>query len=553
MPRFEHWYKNAVIYELDVKTYQDSNGDGVGDFQGVIQRLSHISGLGVTCIWLQPFYPSPLRDDGYDVADYYAVDPRLGTLGDFVEFMHAAETHGIRVLADLVVNHCSSDHPWFHEARRCPDSPRRDWFIWSAEEPEDKTSGIVFPGVQQTVWTFDEQAGAYYHHQFYSHEPDLNIAHPAVREEIVRIIGFWLRLGLSGFRLDAAPFLLERQRNLPEQREDAYSFLREFRQQLSWRRGDAVFLAEANVPNQEALDYFEADVQIHMLFNFPVNQNLFLALARGSAAPLAKALQEMPDLPRLGQWANFLRNHDELDLGRLTDSERNEVYAAFAPDAGMRLYDRGIRRRIASMFGGDVRRLKLAHSLVLTLPGTPVLRYGDEIGMGDDLSLQERLAVRTPMQWSDEANGGFSRAPAEKLFRLAIVEGPFGYPLVNVAAQQNDPESFLNWLERAIRVRKELPQFGCGEMDLLETSDESVLAHRLRTSGGAVIALHNFSDRPIANAARLPMGEGETVHELLGPRDDSPIRGDDPLDLGPYGCRWFRTRQPDRRLESRGG
>jgi maltose alpha-D-glucosyltransferase/alpha-amylase len=264
------WYKSAIIYELDVKTFQDSDGDGIGDFRGLIERLPHIAGLGATCLWLQPFYPSPLRDDGYDVSDYYAIDPRLGTFGDFVDFMHEAEKHGLRVLADLVVNHSSTDHPWFRDARKSRDSKYRDFYIWSDKKPKDMTSGIVFPGVQEAVWTYDEAAAAWYHHQFYEHEPDLNIANPAVREEIGRIIGFWLQLGLSGFRLDAAPFLLERQRDLPHHATEPYAFLREFRQCLSWKRGDAVFLAEANVPPHEALDYLEADVQVHMMFNFPV-------------------------------------------------------------------------------------------------------------------------------------------------------------------------------------------------------------------------------------------------------------------------------------------
>jgi maltose alpha-D-glucosyltransferase/alpha-amylase len=534
------WYKQAIVYAVDVKTFQDGNGDGIGDFPGLTSRLSHIAGLGATCLWLQPFYPSPLRDDGYDVADYYAIDPRLGTFGDFAEFLQAAENHGLKVIADLVVNHSSSDHPWFQKARRSPDSPWRDWYIWSQEKPADTTSGMIFPGVQQAVWTFDEEANAWYHHHFYHHEPDLNIANPAVREEITRIIGFWLRVGLSGFRLDAAPFLLERQRELPEYRNDVYAFIREFRQTLSWQKGHAVFLAEANVPPEEAIDYFEAGVQIHMMFNFPVNQNLFLALARQSSAPLEQALRELPQLPAMGQWANFLRNHDELDLGRLSDDDRQSVYRNFAPDAEMRLYDRGIRRRLASMLGGDVRRIQLAHSLLLTLPGTPVLRYGDEIGMGDDLRLPERLGVRTPMQWSNESNAGFSTADAKKLIRPAISGGEFGYETLNVAAQQRHSESLLNWIERAIRVRKECPEFGLGRMELLKSDSDAVLAYRYDYERGAVLAIHNLSEKPTQEALRLELQDGEQWIELLGSREGTAVEGGSSIDLNPYGFRWLR-------------
>ena len=487
------WYKDAVIYELDVETYQDSNGDGVGDFQGLIRRLPHIAGLGVTCIWLQPFYPSPNKDDGYDVSDYYAVDPRLGTLGDFVTFMRQARERGIRVIADLVVNHTSDQHPWFLASRADKKSPYRDFYIWSKTKPKDAEEGVVFPGVQKSVWSYDQKAGEYYHHQFYKHQPDLDIANSAVREEICKVMGFWLELGLSGFRLDAAPFLHGESGYGGLETPELFKHLEEFRQFLSWRSSGAIILAEANVPLEEVLQYFGPGTQLHMLFNFLVNQHLFLALAREKAAPLAKLLKALPDLPPTGQWANFLRNHDELDLGRLSEEEREEVYSAFAPDENMRIYDRGIRRRLAPMLGGDRKRQRLAYSLMFSLPGTPVLRYGDEIGMGEDLSLPERLGVRTPMQWCADKNAGFTPPKVRQPIRPVIADGDFGNEVINVADQQRDPQSLLNWMEHLLRVRKECPEFGWGTFTVLKTKPASVLAHRCEWKDGAVIAVHNFA------------------------------------------------------------
>jgi maltose alpha-D-glucosyltransferase/alpha-amylase len=533
------WYKDAVIYELDVETYQDSNGDGVGDFQGLIRRLPHIAGLGVTCIWLQPFYPSPNKDDGYDVSDYYAIDPRLGSLGDFVNFMRQARERGIRVIADLVVNHTSDQHPWFLAARAEEKSPYRDYYIWSKSKPKDAEEGVVFPGVQNSVWSYDQKAGAYYHHQFYKHQPDLNIANSAVREEICKVMGFWLELGLSGFRLDAAPFLHGQSGYGGPETPDLFKHLEEFRQFLSWRSSGAIILAEANVPLEEVPHYFGPGIQLHMLFNFLVNQHLFLALARESAAPLAKLLRALPDLPPTAQWANFLRNHDELDLGRLSDEEREEVYAAFAPDENMRIYERGIRRRLAPMLAGDRQRQQLAYSLLFTLPGTPVLRYGDEIGMGDDLSLPERLGVRTPMQWSAEKNAGFTRPKVRQPIRPVIGDGDFGNEVINVADQQREPESLLNWMEHLLRIRRECPEFGWGTFAVLKTRPASVLAHRCEWKNGAVIAVHNLAKAKAT--VHVELGQGERLFELLGERRHKGV--DDPrsVELDGYGYRWFRV------------
>jgi len=534
------WYKDAVIYEVDVKTFQDSNDDGFGDFPGLMRRLPHIAGLGATCIWLQPFYPSPLKDDGYDVADYYNVDPRLGSLGDFVDFVRHARERGLRVLIDLVVNHTSDQHPWFQSARQSKSSPYRDYYLWSKTKPANAEKGVIFPGTQHSVWSYDAEAGEYYHHQFYEHQPDLNIGNPKVRDEICKIMGFWLELGISGFRLDAAPFLggaPEEGGNPPQQ---LFEHLEEFRQYLSWRSSSAIILAEANVSAEEMSKYFEHGPQLHMLFNFLLNQHVFLALAREEATPIAETLEKLPSRTATGQWGNFLRNHDELSLDRLTDSQRNEVFTAFAPEENMRIYDRGIRRRLAPMFNGDRRREELAYSLMFTLPGTPVLRYGDEIGMGDDLRLTERLTVRTPMQWSSGPNGGFSLADAEQLIRPAVSSADFGFQHVNVVHQDRDRDSLLSWMQHVLRVRSKCPEFGLGEYRVLPGVPRSVLAHRCDWQRGAVVALHNLSRKPATAAVEL--AADEQLVELLGDRQCQEVDDPQNIALDGYGYRWFRLR-----------
>jgi maltose alpha-D-glucosyltransferase/alpha-amylase len=535
------WYKNTVIYALEVRTFADGNGDGVGDFRGLCDRVPYLAGLGVTCVWLLPFYPSPERDDGYDVQDYYAVNPRYGSLGDFVDFMHKASEYGIRIIVDLVVNHTSNQHPWFQSARSDPNSPYRDWYIWSDRKPPDAQSGVAFPGVQESTWTYDRKAHAYYFHRFYDFQPDLNVSNPAVREEIERIMGFWLELGVSGFRVDAAPFMIEdKTKHMLPAGPRQYEYLVEFRRFLQWRRGYAVMLAEANISPEEVLNFFGTGDRMHMLFNFWVNQRLFLSAADEDARPVRQAWSELPTLPPTAQWAEFLRVHDELDLGRLSPEERERCYRAFAPRPEMRLYERGIRRRLASMLGGDRRRIELMNSLLFSLSGTPVLRYGEEIGMGEDLRLPERYAIRTPMQWSAEPNAGFSSAPPEKLIRPVIAEGEFSFTRVNVADQRLDSNSLLNWTERLIRTRKECPEFGWGDQSFLATDHPAVLAHACTWRGRTVVAVHNFSHAACSVSICWPSGTAR-LEQVFGDERGQRRRGVPPvIDLDAYGYSWLR-------------
>src|SRR3984885_4372635 len=471
------WYKNAVIYCLSVATYMDANGDGIGDFQGLMRRLDYLQGIGVTAIWLMPFQPSPCKDDGYDVADYYGVDPRYGTLGDFVEFTHGCKQRGLRVLIDLVVNHTSDQHPWFQAARHDPKSKYRDWYVWSKKKPKNAASGVVFPGVQKSTWHYDEAAKAYYFHRFYDFQPDLNTANPEVQAEILKIMGFWLQLGVSGFRMDAVPFVIAKKGADATKPAEQYDMLRTFSQFLNWREGEAIILAEANVLPGTDMEYFgKSGERLQMMFNFEANQHLFFAMASGDSRPLVKALEATRISVATAQWGQFLRNHDELDLGRLTKKQRQAVFAAFGPEPNMQLYQRGIRRRLAPMLQGDRRRLELAYSLMMTLPGTPVIRYGDEIGMGDDLSLPERDCARTPMQWSTEPHGGFTKSSTPVM--PVISNGPYGFEQVNVAQQRRDPNSQLNWIERIIRMRKEVPEIGWGTFTVLPSGAPEVLILR---------------------------------------------------------------------------
>jgi maltose alpha-D-glucosyltransferase / alpha-amylase len=543
------WYKNAVVYCLHVGTFMDTNGDGVGDFQGLMRRLDYLAGLGVTCIWLMPFQRSPMRDDGYDISDYYSVDPRYGSLGDFVEFTQAARQRGIRVIVDLVVNHTSDEHPWFQSARASADSPFRDWYVWSKKKPRGAQSGIVFPGVQKTTWTWDEKARAYYYHRFYKFQPDLDASNPAVWAEIQKIMGFWLELGVSGFRMDAVPFVIQRK-GAGVKPVEQYEKLRDLREFLQWRTADAILLAEANVTPDDDLEYFGDDAdRVHMMFNFQVNQHLFLALATADVRPLVNALKATRPRPASAQWASFLRNHDELDLGRLEPEERERVFAAFAPEKSMQLYDRGIRRRLAPMLSGDRRRLELAYSLAFTLPGTPVLRYGDEIGMGDDLALPERGCARTPMQWSTEPHGGFSTA--DRTVSPVIAGGPYGYERVNAGDQRRDPESLLNWTERIIRMRKECPELGWGDFAPLPARRNDVLALRFDWRGNSMVTLHNLAGKPVTVTLSSQAVGSDKLVSLLSDDHSSAKDGAHEITLDGYGYRWYRVGALDYILKRR--
>lgn len=536
------WYKDAIIYSLDVETFMDGNGDGIGDFIGLTKRLNHLAGLGVTCLWLLPFYPSPNRDNGYDVMDYYNVDPRLGTLGDFVEFMHQARDRGIRVIIDLVVNHTSDRHPWFQSARSDKNSRYRDYYVWSDNPPQDARNQVAFPGVQEKIWEYDEQAGAYYLHRFYKEQPDLNTANPEVCDEIRKIMGFWLELDVSGFRIDAAPFLIEPLGIENAKREELQNLLSQMREFVSERRGDGVLLAEANVELDKIPLYFGDGDRMNMLFNFLLNQDVFLALAREQAAPIVERLKTLPDIPHSGQWLNFVRHHDELTLDRLTQDEQQEIFAAFAPDETMQIYGHGIRRRLPPMLKGERRHIELAYSLLFSLPGTPLLRYGDEIGMGDDLSLEGRTSVRTPMQWSNTQNGGFSTAPRDALPRPTISEGKYGYQQVNVATEQRDPNSLLNWMERVIRIRKQYPELGRGKWCILETDRPSVLAHCCQWEGDFLFAVHNLARQPCTVTLKSNDFQPKHWMELFANRQYEPFdRNLSSLELDAYGYRWFRS------------
>jgi trehalose synthase len=540
------WWKNAIVYCLDAETFMDSDGDGTGDLTGLTQRVDHLAGLGVTCLWLMPFYPSPNRDDGYDITDFYGVDDRLGTLGDFVALVRTAKDRGMRVVIDLVINHTSDQHPWFQAARSDPESRFRDFYVWQDEPQDEPDAEVVFPDAEDSIWSWDDEAEQWYLHHFYSHQPDLNIGHPSVREEMAKIAGFWLELGVDGFRMDAVPYLLETGGIDGELELDPHAYLKDLRSFIVRRRGDALLLGEVNLPTDQLVEYFgdeQAD-ELQMLFAFPVMQAMYLALARGDARPLAGALAALPRVSDDTQWANFVRNHDELTLDQLTDEEREEVFAAFGPDEAMQLFGRGLRRRLPPMLDGDPDRIRLVYSLLLSLPGTPVLFYGEEIGMGENLDIDGRLSVRSPMQWTDQPSAGFSDAAPSEL-RRPLPDGDFGPEAVNVADQQRDPESLLNWMERLIRRRRETPEFGWGEWSVLDTGEDAVLGHRCDWEGRTVLAVHNLSGEAQKVEVEVEGADDERVLvDLL--EDDGGSRslegGRCSVELEPYGYRWLRLR-----------
>lgn len=532
------WYRNAIIYQIDVSVFRDGNNDGWGDLQGLTAHLEYLRGLGVTCIWLSPFYQSPFRDGGYDITDHLAVDPRFGNLADMVALLEKAEELGIRVMVELVAHHTSDQHRWFQEARRDRNSPYRDYYVW-ADEPVETDVKPIFPTVEDSVWTWDEEAGQYYRHAFYSHQPDLNIANPAVRTEIEEIMSFWLRLGVSGFRIDAAGHMIDGAKEA-DPRDDGFWLLNDLRAFATLRRSDAVLLGEVDVPAADYARYFGKGHRLTLVSNFFLNNFLFLALARQQAEPIERALREQPDPPERAQYAVWVRNHDELDLERLSEAEREEVMQRFAPEENMRVYNRGIRRRLPPMLDGDQRRIAQVHALLFSLPGTPILRYGEEIGMGEDLSLKERHAVRTAMQWSDEVNGGFSPADPASLPVPVIREGPFGYGEVNIYDQTLRDDSLLAKTGKMIRARLGMPEIGYGECTVMEVGCPSVLALRHELDGQVVFTFANLSDKDVE--VKLPDVEVGELRDMLVDGPYPPAQTAHTLKLRAYGYRWLRQR-----------
>jgi trehalose synthase len=533
------WWKNAVIYCVDVETFLDSDGDGCGDLVGLTDRLDYLAGLGVSCLWLMPFYPSVQRDDGYDITDFYGIDERLGTPGDFAELIRTAADRGIRVIADLVVNHTSDQHPWF-QAGRDPESPFHDFYVWADEKPPEKPGDVVFPDQEKSNWEYDRKAKRWYLHRFYSHQPDLNVANPEVRDEIAQVVGYWLQQGLAGFRVDAVPFLIEPTGTPEGAIPDPHELLRQVRRSMSRRNGASILMGEVNLPPEQQREFFgdEDGDELHMVLSFTVNQAMYLALARGEAEPLAGALRALPEIPEDAQWANFVRNHDELTLDKLSEEERAEVFGVFGPEPEHQLYGRGLRRRLPSMLGGDGDRIRLAYSLAFSLPGTPVLFYGEEIGMLENLDIPGRMSVRSPMQWTSEPHRGFTLAeePAR----------PLAPGDAEVAAQRRDPGSLLSWMERLIRRRRECPELGWGVAAILDAGDPAVFAHRADWQHSTVVAVHSLAEEP--REVRLEVGGVEAAVDLFGADELKPRGGAITVELGRYGHRWFRLRRPGQRV-----
>jgi trehalose synthase len=545
------WWKNAVFYCADVETFYDCDGDGCGDIRGMTERIEYLFDLGVTCLWLMPFYPTARKDDGYDITDFFGIDPRLGTHGDFVELVRTAKATGIRVIIDFVMNHTSDGHRWFKSARRSTDDPYRDFYVWSATKPKSSRKDVVFPDEEDSLWELDTRTDEWYLHHFLKHQPDLNVANPKVQEEISRTLGFWLELGVSGFRVDAVPFMFAKDGAPGDPGVfDPGQYLGDVRNFVTRRLGDAVLLGEVNLPYKDQLTFFggpDGD-GLNMQFDFIGMQAMYLSFARGEAGPIAKALRQRPALDLTSQWANFVRNHDELTLDKLKDNERQEVFDAFGPEEDMQLYGRGLRRRLPSMLGGDQRRMRMAYSLAFSLPGTPVLFYGEEIGMAENLDVPGRLAVRTPMQWTADDNGGFSKAQKRRLTR-PLTDGLYGPERVNAADQRHDHQSFWWFMRNLIYTYRQQPEIGWSTAEVLEQPNQAVLAHVCREkSGWAMVALHNFgADRCIVPIRLEGLPAGSTLVDLLHGLAEHKVDSEGRIDVGldGYGYRWLRLRRPE--------
>ncbi|HZO36900.1 MAG TPA: maltose alpha-D-glucosyltransferase [Solirubrobacteraceae bacterium] len=544
------WFKRALFYEIHIRGFFDGNGDGTGDFRGLIEKLDYLQWLGVDVIWLLPMYPSPLRDGGYDIADFTSIHPDLGTTEDFRHFVEEAHQRGIRVIADLVMNHTSSDHPWFQRARAAaPGTPERDWYVWSDEIHKYEDARIIFVDTETSNWTWDEQAGAFYWHRFFSHQPDLNFDNPDVGDAMIEVLRFWLDLGIDGFRLDAIPYLYEREGTNCENLPETHEFLRRVRREVDENYPDRVLLAEANQWPADVVQYYGDGDECHMCFHFPIMPRMFMSLRREDATPMIEILENTPEIPENSQWGLFLRNHDELTLEMVTDEERDYMYEEYAKDPRMKL-NVGIRRRLAPLLDNGRDEIELMHAILFSLPGSPVLYYGDEIGMGDNVYLGDRDGVRTPMQWTGDRNGGFSRADFAALYAPPLMDPVYGYQAVNVEAQLRTPTSLLRWMHKFIALRKEHPVFGLGTLEALRPANARIFAHIRRYEDDVVLCVHNMARSAQAVELDLSAFDGYTPIEMLG-RTPFPKIGELPylLTLAPRGFFWFqlvseRRRQP---------
>jgi maltose alpha-D-glucosyltransferase / alpha-amylase len=531
------WYRHAIIYSLDVETFYDSDGDGIGDFQGLTSKLDYIASLGINCLWLLPFYPSPNRDNGYDVMDYYSIDPRLGTLGDFADFMGEAERRGIKVIIDIVVNHTSINHPWFQEARKDKKSRYYNYYVWSKEMPVNIKIEPAFPGEEPNVWTYDDVAGEFYLHRFYKEQPDLNVANQEVKTEIRKIIRFWLRLGVAGVRLDAATLLIEQDAPAHHETEDNFDILNEFYDYTGGFR-DIVLLGEANDKIEELSKYFGKGDRLNMLFNFIGNQNMFLSLATKRSEPMEAGLKSLPEIPTNAEWLNFARHHDELTLDKLSESDRKKIFECFGPEKEMQIYNRGIRRRLAPMMNNDRKRIEQVYSLLFSTPGIPLLRYGDEIGMGDDLSLKGRESVRTVMQWKNGPNGGFSTCGKEKLIKPTIEKGEYGYEKVNVEDQSEDQNSIFNWVKKLINVRNSCPEIGTRKTNIIMSQNPNILAFKYHTPYCNLYIYHNLLERELSFDCEI---DDREVRVIFSDSNYDVKKGKSEISLNAFGYLWMRV------------
>jgi len=540
-----NWFKRAVFYELLVRAFQDGNDDGIGDFPGLISRLDYLQWLGVTCIWLLPFNQSPLRDGGYDVSDYFEVLPEYGTVADVRRFLYEAHRRGMRVIMDLVMNHTSDQHPWFQDARSSPRSAHRDWYVWSDTTERYQDARIIFLDTETSNWTWDEQAGAFFWHRFFIHQPDLNYDNPNVHQAMLDVFRYWLDMGMDGFRLDAVPYLYEREGTNGENLSETHAFLADLRATIDREYPNRVLLCEANQWPEDVIDYFGTTEQpeCHMNFHFPLMPRLFMALRREQRAPITEILARTPPIPAGAQWGIFLRNHDELTLEMVTEDERDYMWDEFAPDPRMKL-NLGIRRRLAPLLNNGRRETELFCALLLSLPGAPILYYGDEIGMGDNIFLSDRDGVRTPMQWTSDRNGGFSRADFAQLYLPPLMDPVYGYQAVNVEAEQRDESSLLHWLRQYIAVRKAWPAFSEGEFMELYPANTSVFAFLRLLDGDAVLCVNSLSRFAQPLELDLSRWKGRTPVEMVG-GVRFPRIGDLPylLTLAPHGFLWFSLEQ----------